>query len=261
MFAIDDESPDSQTGPAIGAATGTGLLGGSGLPLGARPQLSRLRGALRRYRDHQAPGALEAAFAAAAAIVAAADAAPEPGARPDLERLRELARSIPDFGELLSCAADEAERVVAEGIWRLWRSLGLKGRAPAWSAAEWEAARMVFACACVPAPAPAPERLRDSLRTLAAGRFAQMIRDALAVEEEPWARVLGERYESVRHRCARRTTWRSRGLSELLRTDEAVRDAVTARLERWICAGAVAETLPQELEAALVHARTRPRFA
>lgn len=271
MLVLDDESPDSA---AVAAhARVRALPGASGVPLSAAPQLARLRGALRRYRDHGIPGALEAAFAAAAAIVAAAEMeaqpAPDrargphqaPGGRADLERLRHLAFAIPDLGELLSCAANEAQRAVEEGVGLLWMAIGLRGTAPSWTAEEWEAARMVFACACAPAPAPPPARLRESLRTLAAGRFAKAMSDALALDEAPWRRALGDRYDSVRHRCAHRTTWRSRGLAELVRTDESARAAVTARLERWICAGGEASLLAGELEAALVHASARPRFA
>ncbi|HZE03895.1 MAG TPA: hypothetical protein VE127_01655, partial [Solirubrobacteraceae bacterium] len=65
----------------------------------------------------------------------------------------------------------------------------------------------------------------------------------------------------VRHRCARRTAWRSLGLSELLRDDEVARSAVTRRLERWVADGGLVATLPAELEAAIVHARTPARFA
>ncbi|HEY6526570.1 MAG TPA: hypothetical protein VIY10_22480, partial [Solirubrobacteraceae bacterium] len=71
----------------------------------------------------------------------------------------------------------------------------------------------------------------------------------------------GDRYESVRHRCARRTTWRSLGLSDLLRGDELSRTAVTRRLERWMADGGLLPTLAGELEAAIVHARTPARFA
>ncbi|HLH66883.1 MAG TPA: hypothetical protein VKV27_14395 [Solirubrobacteraceae bacterium] len=268
MLVTDHQSPETDGSPekttaggsTLGAAT-VGLMGASGLPLTAAPQLARLRGALRRHRDAGAPGALDAAFAAAAAVVAAAGATPQPGARPDLQRLRQLAQAIPDLGELLSCAADEAERAVAAGVSRVWHALELRGHPPAWTREEWDAARMVFACACVPAPAPAPERLRDSLRTLAAGRFAALIADALAAEERPWVRALADRYEPLRHRCARRTAWRSRGLAHLVRSDPSSREAVVRRLERWICAGADLDALAGELEAALVHARARPRFA
>jgi len=265
MLVLDDESPDSAT---VAAEPQLAAPRASRLPASAAPQLARLRGALRRYRDHRVPGALEAAFAAAATIVAAADMGPDgsvpspgPGARADIERLRSLALAIPDLGELLSCAADEAERAVEGGIALLWSTIGLRGTAPSWTSQEWQAARMVFACACAPAPAPSPARLRESLRTLAAARFASAMCDAFAIDEAPWRRALGDRYDSVRHRCAHRTTWRSRGLAERLRTDDAARTALTARLERWICAGGEAPLLPSELEAALVHASARPRFA
>jgi hypothetical protein len=95
----------------------------------------------------------------------------------------------------------------------------------------------VFACACAPAMRMDPVRFQAGLRTLGAPRFAELLCREMAESEEAWTRALGDRYESVRHRCARRTTWRSLGLSELLRGDELSRVAVTRRLERWMADG------------------------
>ncbi len=65
----------------------------------------------------------------------------------------------------------------------------------------------------------------------------------------------------MRHRYARRTTWRDRGLADLLACDEATHSAVRRRLERWLTEGGRLPALAAELEAALVHERTPARFA
>ena len=181
--------------------------------------------------------------------------------RPELEQLRHLADVLPEFGELLTAAAGEAERVVCAGTVGVWSALGLRSAAPSWTPAERDAARMVFACACAPAMRMDPVRFQAGLRAVAAPRFAELLARELAESEEAWARALGDRYESVRHRCARRTTWRSLGLADLLRGDEMSRKAVTRRLERWMADGGLLPTLAGELEAAIVHARTPARFA
>ena len=123
---------------------------GLALPPEAAPQLHRLREALARYRARCAPADLEGGFAAATAIVTALNGSAG-SARADLEEMRALARALPEFGELLSSAAGEAERLVFAGTAELWGALGLQSTAPAWTSAEWETARMVFACACTPA--------------------------------------------------------------------------------------------------------------
>jgi len=230
------------------------------LPPEAAPQLHRLRDALARYRARSAPAELEGGFAAATAIVSALNG-PRGSARADLEEMRALARALPEFGELLSSAAGEAQRLVFAGTAELWGALGLRSATPAWTSAEWETARMVFACACTPAAQTNPARLQAGLRSLAAARFAELLGQELADSEEAWTRALADRYESVRHRCAPRTARRSRGLSELLRSDERARQAVVARLERWLTAGARLGALADELEAAVVHARTPARLA
>jgi hypothetical protein len=229
------------------------------LPPQAIPHLQQLRAALARYRTQAAAPELVNAFAAATALVGTM-VTPH-GGRPELEEMRRLAGALPEFDELLSSAATEAERVVCAGTTGLWRALGLRSTAPAWSPSEHEAARMVFACACAPVAHTNPSRLQDGLRALAAPRFATLLCRELAESEDAWTHALGDRYESVRHRCARRTTWRSLGLSELLRGDETSRKAVATRIERWLADGGLLPTLAGELEAAIVHARTPARFA
>jgi hypothetical protein len=230
------------------------------LPPEAAPQLHRLREALARYRARSAPADLEGGFAAATAIVIALNG-PQGSARADLEEMRALSRALPEFGELLSSAAGEAQRLVFVGTAELWGALGLRSAAPAWTSAEWETARMVFACACTPAAQTNPARLQAGLRSLAAARFAELLGQELADSEEAWTRALAGRYDSVRHRCAPRTTRRSRGLSELLQSDEHAREAVVAGLERWLATGARLGVLADVLEAAVVHARTPARLA
>jgi hypothetical protein len=229
------------------------------LPPEAIPHLQQLRAALARYRTTAAATELSNAFPAAGAVIGTI-LTPVSG-RPELEELRRLATTLPEFGELLSAAAAEAERVVCAGTAGVWRTLGLRSTAPSWTPAERDTARMVFACACAPAMRMDPARFQNGLRAVAAPRFAELLCRELVESEEAWTRALGDRYESVRHRCARRTTWRSLGLSDLLRGDEHSRKAVTARLERWMAGGGALPSLAAELEAAIVHARTPARFA
>jgi hypothetical protein len=257
---LSDDQTQFRTGlPAPDAATAVGpdpqpILA---LPAEAAPQLHRLRQALGRYRARSVPAELEGGFAAATAIISALNGS----ARADLEEMRGLARALPEFGELLSAAAGEAERLVLVGTAELWSALGLRSRAPGWTSAEWATARMIFACACTPAARTNPARVQSGLRSLAAGRFAELLGQELADSEDAWIRALGDRYESLRHRCAPRTAWRSRGLSELLLADERTRRAVVQRLERWLAGGARLHALAGELEAAVVHARTPARLA
>ncbi|HSY39758.1 MAG TPA: hypothetical protein VLA79_09525 [Polyangia bacterium] len=264
MLVSDDRTHALDAAPTAGgqplAASGQPMLPPAvALPPDALPHLLALRAALGRYRTSAAPAELSGGFPAAGAMIGTMLTSVD--GRPDLEQLRRLADTVPEFGELLSAAAGEAERVVCAGTVGVWRTLGLRSTAPSWTATERDAARMVFACACAPAMRMDPVRFQSGLRAVAAPRFAELLCRELAESEEAWTRALGERYESVRHRCARRTTWRSLGLSDLLRGDETSRRAVTARLDRWMAAGGVLGALAGELEAAIVHARTPARFA
>lgn len=262
MLGSDEQTQFRGALPSPGdrSAFGPDPRAGLALPPEAAPQLHRLREALARYRARSVPAELEGGFAAATAIVTTLSRSAG-SARADLEEMRGLARALPEFGELLSSAAGEAERLVFAGTAELWSALGLRSAAPGWTSAEWETARMVFACACTPAAQTNRARLQTGLRSLAAGRFAELLGQELADGEEAWIRALGDRYESLRHRCAPRTTWRSRGLSDLLLADESARLAVVTRLERWLAGGARLRALADELEAAVVHARTPARLA
>jgi hypothetical protein len=226
----------------------------------ALAQLGPLRAALDAYRRSGDTIYLDTAFAAARGLIAAL---PWIGLRPrpELEELRWVTRTVPEFSELLSSAADEAESAISASLVETWRALGLRRGPPGWTAPELEAARMLFACTCA-ADASAPnERVPAGLRGLTAGRAALQLTRELAGDEQLWRRALGRQYDSVRHRYARRTTWRTRGLAELMRDSEAVQSAVNARLARWLTHGARLGALADELEAALVHERTPPRFA
>jgi hypothetical protein len=253
-----DSAPGSRGAPALAAGPLSPQVRVP-LPPEAVPHLFQLRTALGRYRATGSAAELSGAFPAAGGVIGALQVAV--GGRPDLEQLRRLADNLPEFGELLTSAAGEAERVVCAGTIGVWRWLGLRSAPPTWTPAERDAARMVFACACAPALQMDSGRFQAGLRALAAPRFAELLSRELAESEEAWTRALGDRYESVRHRCARRTTWRSLGLSDLLRGDDISRGAVARRLERWVADGGVVATLAAELEAAIVHARTPARFA
>lgn len=237
-----------------------GPQGSVHLPPEAAPYLWQLRHALARYRTTPHPDELGRAFSAASAVISALMGAGD-GGRPDLAEMRRLAGALPEFGQLVAAAAVAAERAADAASAELWARLGLASPPPGWTAAEREAAEMVFACACAQGEQADPDRLRAGLRAIAAPRHAEIICGELAASEPAWVAALGDRYDSVRHRCAPRTAWRSRGLSELFAADEAARRAVVTRLTRWLALGGEPATLPAELEAAVVHARTPARFA
>ncbi len=247
-------SPDPRDGPVPAAPTPLPV------PPHAVPYLGQLHEALTLYSAGASPESLEPAFAAAVELMARV-ATVRPGGRPDLAEMRRLADTLPEFGTFLSYAADEAGRMVAAGTAELWRTLHLASAPPAWTTGEHEAARMLFACAVAPFQDAAATRLRAGLRSLAAARIARALATELATAEEPWVAALADRYASVRHRCAPRTAWRSRGLSDLLKIDPTSRQAVAHRMEQWLIAGGDPASLSGELEAALVHARTPARFA
>jgi hypothetical protein len=223
-------------------------------------RLAALRSALARHAETGDASELQRGFDAARALIAAM-----PGSRagepPDLDGLRRLADRLPEFAELLCTAADASSAAVAAAGARLWSALDLRSPAPAWTAAEHQAARTVFACACGPAERRGSEWLPASLRRISAARIAEQLCGELSAREAVWLRALGDRYGSLRHRCAPRTMFRSRGLADLMRDDPDCMAAVRARVERWVAAGADLPALAGELEAAVVHARTPARLA
>lgn len=178
-----------------------------------------------------------------------------------IDELRRLVEDLPAFSGLLDRAADTAGEMVERSCATMFTSLAVAARAPRWSPAERDTARMVFAYACGPVTAKSPEWLARSLRRISAPRIAAQLCAELSRREGVWKAALGDGYGSLRHRCAPRTMIRSRGLADLLRADADCRAAVTARLERWVISGGGLQDLPRELEAAVVHVRTPARLA
>ena len=109
---------------------------------------------------------------------------------------------------------------------------------------------------------PASPWLGPRLLKLAADRWAGLLTAELRrADEDLWRRVLDERYESVWRRCAPRSRWRTRELSDLLAADDAVAAALQRRLSRWLADGAVIERLSSQVEAGFVETRTPDRLA
>jgi hypothetical protein len=226
----------------------------------ARPAAA-LGAAVSRYEASGSPEALDEAFAAAGATVASLRGE-RAGAPPQLDELRRLFEQLPEFERLVSIAAGQAERRAAAAGERLWQWLGFRSEPPTWDEAERSRARLLVACACAPLDGHGAQWLGPRLQRLSAARWAGLIVGGLRDADEQWWRgALGERYESVRQRCAPRTTWRSRGLAVLPGSDPATRATLQTRLERWLAAGADLERLPGELEASLVQSRTPARLA
>jgi hypothetical protein len=220
-----------------------------------------LHAAVAQYESSGSPGALDEAFAAAAAAVARLRGE-RAGVPPERDEVRRLFEQLPEFERLVSIAAGQAELTAAAASARLWQWLGFGGPAPAWNEAERSRARLLVACACAPLDGRGAKWLGPGLRRLAAARWAALIVEGLREADEQWWRgALGDRYESVRQRCAPRTTWRTRGLAVLPASDAATRATLQARLERWLAAGGDLERLPGELEASLVQSRTPARLA
>jgi hypothetical protein len=234
--------------------------------LGATPaQLNRrvttLRAALARYERGGSTAALDEAFAAAAAAVATlrGERASEP---PEVSEVRRLFAQLPEFERLVALAVAEADRSARVAGVRLWQSFGLRSASPRWSRDELGRAALLVACACAPLAGHGRGWLRDRLLKLAADRWAEQLAGELrGADEAVWRSTLGDRYESVHRRCAPRTSWRTLGLSDLLRSDQQVLDALRARLARWLAEGGELERLPAELEAAFVHRRAPVRMA
>jgi hypothetical protein len=230
-------------------------------PLDSGRYAEALHAAVLVYERESSPAALDQAFVTAAAAVAALRG-PHAGAPPEVEEVRRLFDQLPDFELLVSLAAATADRAAAEAGARLWDWLGFAGEPPSWDEAELARARLLVACACAPLDGHGTRWLGPRLHRLAAARWSGMILEGLRAADEQWWRgALGEHYESIRRRCAPRTTWRTRGLSALVSSDERTRSTLLSRLERWLADGAVLERLPEELEAALVQTRTPARLA
>ncbi len=102
-----------------------------------------------------------------------------------------MAGAVPEFNELLTIAAGEAERAISGSLLQAWTALGLRTGPPGWTAGELESARVLFACTCA-APQPAEfapgtaRRIPAGLRGLAAGRLALALTRELAGDEQLW---------------------------------------------------------------------------
>jgi hypothetical protein len=230
-------------------------------PLDDARYAAALHAAVLRHQSEGSPASLDQAFAAAGAAVARLRGE-RAGVPPEVDEVRRLFDRLPDFERLVVVAAGQAERAAAAAGVRIWDWFEFAGPPPAWDEAELARARLLVACACAPLDGRGEQWLGPRLRRLAAARWAELIVEHLGdVGEQWWREALGERYESVRRRCAPRTTWRTRGLAVLAASDERTRAVLRARLERWLAAGGEIERLPGELEASLVQARTPPRVA
>lgn len=227
---------------------------------GAHPGLS-LRTALERYERGGSPAALDAAFAAAARVVAErrGERANDPPSVTEIERLFE---EIPEYEELVEVAVAETERSVEAAGSRLWEWFGLATSSPTWNGGERSRARLLVACACAPLDEQVVGWLGPRLLKLSADRWAALLTaDLRRADEDLWRRVLADRYESVWRRCAPRGRWRTRELADLLAKDDATAAAMQRRLSRWLAGGADVGRLPAELEAAFVETRTPDRLA
>jgi hypothetical protein len=224
-------------------------------------ELVHLRSALAHYERSPSPAALDEAFVAAAATVAAlrGDRADEPA---DATEVRELMTQLPEFERLVAWAVDEAERAATAGAIALWQWFGLSSAPPAWDDAERSGARVIVACACAPLQADGAGQLRTRLRRLATPRWARLLTDELVASDEAvWRRALGGRYESIHRRYAPRSRWRTGELRDVVGQDPATAEAVRARLARWLTDSGDFAALPAELEAAFVQSRTPSRLA
>jgi hypothetical protein len=220
-----------------------------------------LHDAVARYEQGGLMSALDEAFSAAGGAVAMLRG-PRASTPPEVAEVRRLFAQLPEFERLVSVAVAEADRSARAAGVRLWQSFALSSPPPRWSEAERARAALLVACACAPLDAHGLGWLRARLLRLASDRWAQRLASELREADEAlWRRALGARYESVHRRCAPRTSWRTLGLSAVLRSDPRTLEMLRARLARWLAEGGELERLPAELEAAFVLGRTPGRLA
>lgn len=219
------------------------------------------RMALARFQASGSPLALDQAFAAVAAAVAALrdDRAREPASA---DEVRRLMAQLPEFEQLVTAAVAQAEQAVHAGACRLWDWFGLRSRPPAWDEGERAGARLLVACACAPLANHGATRLRARLLRLAAQRWARLLTSELCgADETVWQRALADRYESVHRRYAPRGKWRTRRLCDLFAADANTTAALQKRLTDWLAEDCDFEDLPETIEAAIVATRTPARLA
>lgn len=219
---------------------------------GEEPLELAIRGALGRYRLSHDLRALGEAFAAGRAATAATAGIPRAAAA-ERRRYSRLAA----VEELIDAVTDAADGLIASELARIWTALGFPGASPRWTAQERRSARRMVALAVVAEESQALPGMVAALRRVAAPRLARLlVRELERRGEEPWRRLLGERYASVAHRCAPRPRLRSRQLPSLLAEDPALAEELGKRLAGWFRAGAAPAALAGVVEAVIVHFRT-----
>jgi hypothetical protein len=220
-----------------------------------------LRLALNRYQEIRSPQALDLALATAARAVAELRGE-RASAPPEVSEVSKLFEELPEYEALVNLAVGETEHSVQAAGARVWDWFGLSTPPPRWNDGERARARLLVACACAPLDEQVVRWLGPRLLKLAADRWAGMLTAELrGADEELWQRVLGERYASVWRRCAPRSRWRTRELSDLLGHDEDVAASLERQLAVWLRDGARMERLTDVVEAAFVHSRTPDRLA
>jgi hypothetical protein len=245
------------------------MVGGGSTDDGTSPRerggelepVQTLRLALDRYEETRSPQALDLAFSSAARAVAELRGE-RASAPPEVGEVRNLFEQVPEYEELVNLAVRETEHSVQAAGARLWDWFGLSTPPPRWNDGERARARLLVACACAPLDEQVVRWLGPRLLKLAADRWAGLLAAELrGADEHLWQRVLGERYQSVWRRCAPRSRWRTRELSDLLAQDSDVAASLERQLARWLRDGARMERLTDEVEAAFVHSRTPDRLA
>ena len=227
---------------------------------GAHPVLA-LRTALERYERAGSPAALDAAFAAAARVVAErrGERANDP---PDVTEIERLFEEIPEYEELVEVAVARNRALGRGGGFAPVGVVRPGNLVSDVERGERSRARLLVACACAPLDEQVVGWLGPRLLKLSADRWAALLTaDLRRADEDLWRRVLADRYESVWRRCAPRGRWRTRELADLLAKDDATAAAMQRRLSRWLAGGADVTRLPAELEAAFVETRTPDRLA
>ena len=228
----------------------------------------RLQAALVRYRASADLRALGEAFAAArAAVDSRRSDGREVVRRPATVAGREgqeerLPAGLPAVEEFVEVAAGAARQAAEASLRMLWDSLALESRAPAWTGREVASARTAIVLALTREDPAALTDMQASLRRVGAGRVASLLVEGLSLSGEPtWRRVLGERYQSVFHRCAPRTGSANRGLGAVLSGDRRAGEALSRQLASWISDGADPRQLASIVESVVVHYRTPPQLA
>ena len=183
---------------------------------------------------------------------------------PDAGEVSWLTFVLPDLRDLARVLVSQAEDAAQTYLDSLWRTLALGTAPPAWGEAERTTAQTLVVFALFSPGGSGLSTPSASLHRMSAERWAAALVNGFgAGEERPWRRALGERYASVRHRCAPggRFRARSRRLSELLPDENGLGPALRDRLSGWVRSGADPAALGTGFEAAVVHHRTASEYA